>query len=144
MPLSGYTPLHYCAMSGNLDTTRLVCEMMVKYDVTCDIRDRNGVTPYVLARRRKLREIMDALVHYGNCSPSQLDPGLINASLGLSEGEHDGAQRGELVIQLHCLGDVTGLECQLEAAQTHPEAHGVQVDVILLGGLGTAPIVSIR
>ena len=85
------------------------------------------------------------------------------AGQGGGEGEHDGAERGELVIKFPGLRHVAGLhqdtchvsrvtrimtvgshlECQLQTAQTHSETHGVEVDVIILGGRGATAVISI-
>ena len=35
------------------------------------------------------------------------------------------------------------LECQLQTAQTHSETHGVEVDVIILGGRGATAVISV-
>merc|ERR1719422_2301417 len=58
-----------------------------------------------------------------------------------SEGEHDRTEGGKLVVELTSLGHAVRLKSQLKAAETHPKAHRVHVNMILLGCCLTAAIV---
>ena len=46
---------------------------------------------------------------------------------------HNWTNRNKLVIQEFRFFDVAGLEGQLQATVSHPEAHAVHVDVVWLG-----------
>ena len=70
----GFTPLHYAAITGNREVTRMLCEVMVRHRLPVDIVDAQAVTPYIHAKRRHLPQVADILVSVGGASPHQFDP----------------------------------------------------------------------
>ena len=52
----------------------------------------------------------------------------------------DGAERGELVVEVPGLVNVAGLEGHLQAAVAHAEPHAVHVDVVRLGRPATLAV----
>ena len=47
----GNTPLMYAAMSGNTSVLRLVLEIILKYGINVDLRNRKGFSAYLLAAK---------------------------------------------------------------------------------------------
>ena len=65
--------IHYATMRGNEDLLKYIVQTMRKYDVNVDIRDGEGFTPYILAKRLGYQACVDILLTYGDASPHQID-----------------------------------------------------------------------
>ena len=70
---SGMVPLHHAVSSGNYETVQLIVKAMDKYRLSVDISDKNGLTPYLYAKRLGLFGISNLLVTEGRACPYQFD-----------------------------------------------------------------------
>ncbi|XP_074647570.1 uncharacterized protein LOC141903362 [Tubulanus polymorphus] len=70
---TGKTPLHHATMSGDVDVVHLVLDHMKKYHLPVDVPDKDGLTPYLYARRLGFNHIADMLNKRGNAAKKQFD-----------------------------------------------------------------------
>ena len=70
---AGCCALHYTALNGNVALTRQLCAAMARYEVSVDIDDDRGFTPYLVARRLGHDHCATALAHVGGASQYQFD-----------------------------------------------------------------------
>jgi hypothetical protein len=61
----GRTALHYATVNGNLALVTAIVTYMRKYNIPMDIRDEDGFTPYILARRLGQTEAAKVLANGG-------------------------------------------------------------------------------
>ena len=71
--LEGMTPLHHAVIGGHTKVTEILVAKLVRYCLSVDIADDNGLTPYIYARRLARPAIAQVLVDRGHCSRQQLD-----------------------------------------------------------------------
>ena len=69
----GRTALHYATMRGNCELTQLLCQKMAKFSLTVDVRDKEGFTPFLIAKRLGFSECEKILLEVGFASPCQFD-----------------------------------------------------------------------
>ena len=69
----GMTPLHHAVIGGHHKVVEILVEHMVKFGLNVDIPDKQGLTPYIYARRLARLDIAFVLSKQGNCSRQQLD-----------------------------------------------------------------------
>ena len=67
------TALHYATMRGNNELLSFLCQKMAKYELSVDIRDAEGFTPFLLAKRLGFDDCADILLKEGLASPYQFD-----------------------------------------------------------------------
>ena len=68
----GSTGLHYAVELGLKDVVEELCKAMVKFNLSVDIANRDGNSPYIVAKILNRPEIMTILVNNGNASPWQI------------------------------------------------------------------------
>lgn len=71
----GYSALHYAVFYENLHIVSLISKEMKQFQLSVDIPDFCGITPYIYAQRKLRHDIVDILVNCG-ASTGQLDPTL--------------------------------------------------------------------
>ena len=76
----GSTCLHYATQHGLKDVVGELCKAMVKFNLSVDITNKDGNTPYLVAKILHRFEIMTILVNIGNASPWQVNTMDIDAS----------------------------------------------------------------
>ena len=69
----GRTILHQAVESNNVSIVKAIIHVMTRYRVSVDVPDRNALTPYLLAVKLHLREIVEILVNQGHASRQQCD-----------------------------------------------------------------------
>ena len=69
----GRTALHYATMRGNAELTRFLCQKMTRFNLTVDVRDDEGFTPFLVAKRLGFSECEKILLEEGMASPCQFD-----------------------------------------------------------------------
>ena len=69
----GRTALHYATMRGNADLVTFICNKMAKYELTVDVRDDEGFTPFLIAKRLGFDDCANVLLSVGMASPYQFD-----------------------------------------------------------------------
>ena len=69
----GLTALHYATHSNNAAVVQSLLTIFNKYDISVDIPDSHGMTPYVHARRLGYTQIADILRNEGNASIGHAD-----------------------------------------------------------------------
>ena len=76
----GSTGLHYATQHGLKDVVEKLCKAMVKFNLSVDITNKDGNTPYLVAKILHRFEIMTILVNIGNASRCQVNIMYIDAS----------------------------------------------------------------
>ena len=76
----GSTGLHYATQYGLKDVVEKLCKAMVKFNLSVDITNKDGNTPYLVAKILHRFEIMTILVNIGNASRCQVNIMDIDAS----------------------------------------------------------------
>lgn len=69
----GRTALHYATMRGNAELVEFICKKMAKYDLTVDVRDLEGFTPFLMAKRLGFDDCANILLQEGMASAYQFD-----------------------------------------------------------------------
>lgn len=62
----GFTPLHLAVKEGHADVVQQLIQVMERYGLSVDVPDKQGLTPYMYARRQGNSEIAHLLVRHGN------------------------------------------------------------------------------
>jgi hypothetical protein len=68
----GRTAMHYATMRGNVDALFFIVRYAVKYGLSVDVRDKDGLTPYLIATMTGQRECRRILVEVGRAVTSQM------------------------------------------------------------------------
>ena len=68
----GRTAMHYAAIHNNIDCLQWLVNLSVKYELAVDIRDNEGLTPYLVACIMEHDQSKDILVGTGHAITSQL------------------------------------------------------------------------
>ena len=92
----GYTALHHAALGGHYDIARMLIGMMQRYHLAVDMYDREGLTPYIHARRLGHHSISELLIKEGQASPRQADK---HSFKGPDEWEEAGAQERRRMLR---------------------------------------------
>ena len=69
----GYTALHHACIGDNIDIVKIIVTAMKRYQLTVDIYDNEGITPFLHAKRHGYFDISNVLLHDGQASPRQGD-----------------------------------------------------------------------
>lgn len=69
----GRTIIHYATMRGNTELLNSIISQMRKFYISVDVRDNEGFTPYMLAKRLAFEECAEILLNEGEASPHQFD-----------------------------------------------------------------------
>ncbi len=77
---AGYTALHYATMNGNVEMVGVLCQHLRKYDLSVDIIDKDGLTPYILAVRMGETMCARALKNIGLASAERYDENSLQSS----------------------------------------------------------------
>lgn len=92
-----------------------------------------GDTPSIMQQGHFAKLFVGAVVdRAANLIPADIGLGeeaLVDGGAG-RQGQHDGTEGAQLVVQLASLVDILGLKGDLQAAAAHAKGHGVHVDVI--------------
>lgn len=68
----GKTAMHYATMHANVEALYLLVRHAARFGLPVDIRDRDGLTPYLLASLSGYRECERILVQFGHAVTSQI------------------------------------------------------------------------
>ncbi len=67
------TALHHAVQSGNVKAVQPIVEACARYKISIDICDKQGITPYIQARKLGYLDIAELLVNTGRASTFQSD-----------------------------------------------------------------------
>ena len=67
------TALHHATIQGHLEVVRLLVSVMDKYRLSVDITDKQGLTPFIYAKRLGYFSVAQVLLREGHCSSKQFD-----------------------------------------------------------------------
>lgn len=86
----GRTIVHQAVESNNVIILEALINMMNRYNVSVDITDKNGLTPYLLAKKLHLPDMADVLLKKGHASRQKCDS---KTHLGAREWENIGKKK---------------------------------------------------
>ena len=67
------TALHHATIQGHIEIVRLLIDLINKYHLMVDMPDKQGLTPYIYAKRLGFYAISELLLDEGQCCPKQFD-----------------------------------------------------------------------
>lgn len=119
----GRTIVHYATMRGNTDLLQSIVTQMKKFDVSVDIPDNEGFTPYMLAKRLGYDACAEILLTEGEASPHIFDKNRKTIFQWADEGQkeqldHLNDDKDKKISTYKLLGRLPALrEAQFEVSQ---------------------------
>ena len=126
LDMTGYCPLHYVTQHCNTHLLDAMCTCCHKYGIGVDVRDREGYTPYMYARRMGRDDMADilekAMASRGRCDDKFFRDGRHWERVGAVERkEEEEKYRGQKIGAYKALGRLP----QLKAA--HYQVDDVKI-----------------
>jgi hypothetical protein len=94
--IHGRTILHQAVESNNITIIENLLTIMNRYNVSVDLVDKNGLTPYLLAKKLHLPDMADVLLKKGHASRQKCDS---KTHLGAREWENIGTKENNFILR---------------------------------------------